>query len=457
MHQRREVAWQSAPDAWCDDDRSPKNRLLAAMPSAEYARWKPLLEMVDLTLGQVLVEPGVELEYAYFPATAIISLLYVMQDGESAEIALVGNDGVLGVTLFMGGNSTTVRAVVQSAGWGYRLPAGALEAEVARGGATLRLLLLYTQSLVTQMTQTAACNKHHSLAQQFCRWLLLSFDRLQGAEMVMTQKLIAKMLGVKEDAVTATAAVLQATGAIAYREGRITLLNREMLEHSSCECYAAVKRECDRLLPQSAHETSRIVDGEATAPVCSPSREPRARCREAGRRPVALRFQRMFSGDRVSRTKISPTSEWRGRGELAASSSLRSDKAVDGRRCSRRSRLLAGFPPRNVRFNLPTICVDSRYVIDVTLRSCARVRCLVVVRLVASGASAPRESRLRRSRSASPPRGSGSRQLPRPFVRFQTLYLSEFVMSSPFEWAQAIHRLRRMSARSSKHREHSYG
>jgi CRP-like cAMP-binding protein len=228
------------------------NHLLAAIPDAEYRRWSRHLELVDMPLGQVVCEPGAELEYAWFPVTAIVSLLYVMQDGESAEIALVGNDGVLGVTLFMGGNSTTIRAVVQSAGTGYRLPASELEAEVARGGATLRLLLLYTQSLLTQMTQTAACNRHHTLNQQFCRWLLLSFDRLQGNEMVMTQKLIAKMLGVKSAQVTASATALQATGAIDYRNGRITLLDRAALERTSCECYEAVRRECERLLPQPA-------------------------------------------------------------------------------------------------------------------------------------------------------------------------------------------------------------
>jgi CRP-like cAMP-binding protein len=250
MHQRQKDAWLNGPDIEARVGRRPKNRLLAAMPEAEYRRWEPLLELVELPLGHVLCEPGADLQYAYFPATAIVSLLYVMRNGESAEIALVGNDGLLGVTLFMGGNSMTMRAVVQSAGWGYRLPASVLAAEVARGGATLRLLLLYTQLLVTQMTQTAACNKHHSLNQQFCRWLLLSFDRLQSAEMVMTQELIAKMLGVKEDDVTAPASTLQAIGAIVYRAGRISLLNRATLEDASCECYEAVKRECERLLPQ---------------------------------------------------------------------------------------------------------------------------------------------------------------------------------------------------------------
>lgn len=226
-----------------------ENDLLSAMPQDDVQRWHPHLELVDLDLGQVLCEPGVELEYAYFPLTSIVSLLYVMHNGESAEIALVGRDGMLGVTLFMGGNSTTIRAVVQSAGKGYRIPASELIAAVGRGGGTLRVLLLYTQSLLTQMTQTAACNRHHTLKQQFNRWLLLSFDRLQGDEMVMTQKLIAKMLGIEGDAVTATAAALAATGAISYRGGRIGLVDRDALEASSCECYASVRDECCRLFP----------------------------------------------------------------------------------------------------------------------------------------------------------------------------------------------------------------
>lgn len=231
------------------------NRLLAAMPATEFRRWEPHLKLVELSLGQVISEPGGELGFAYFPLTAIVSLLYVMDNGESAEIALVGNDGMLGITLFMGGNSTTIRAVVQSAGMGYRLPASELMAEVARGGATLRLLLLYTQSLLTQMTQTAACNRHHTLEQQFSRWLLLSFDRLCGDEMVMTQKLISKMLGVTSDEVTASATALSASGAIAYRNGRIGLLDRTVLESTSCECYQVVKRECDRLLPPAPRAT----------------------------------------------------------------------------------------------------------------------------------------------------------------------------------------------------------
>jgi len=225
------------------------NRLLAALPESELRRWESHLELVDLSLGQVISEPGTELGYAYFPLNSIVSLLYVMNNGESAEIALVGNDGMLGVTLFMGGNSTTIRAVAQSAGQAYRLPARELIAAVARGGATLQLLLLYTQSLLTQMTQTAACNRHHAVSQQFSRWLLLSFDRLCGDEMVMTQKLIAKMLGVSGAEVTTAALALAATGAIDYRDGRIRLANRALLEKTSCECYQVVKRECERLLP----------------------------------------------------------------------------------------------------------------------------------------------------------------------------------------------------------------
>lgn len=228
------------------------NHLLAAMPDSDFRRWEPHLKLVEMPLGQVISEPGKELEFAYFPVTSIVSLLYVMDDGESAEIALVGNDGMLGITLFMGGNSTTIRAVVQSAGMGYRLPASELKAAVARGGATLRLLLLYTQSLLTQMTQTAACNRHHTLNQQFSRWLLLSFDRLCGDEMVMTQKLISKMLGVTSDEVTAAAMTLSASGAIGYQDGRIQLLNRSVLEQTSCECYQVVRRECARLLPPAS-------------------------------------------------------------------------------------------------------------------------------------------------------------------------------------------------------------
>lgn len=231
------------------------NRLLAALPDSELAHWLPHLQLVDLSLGQVVSEPGSELDYAYFPIDAIVSLLYVMQDGESAEIGLVGNDGMLGVTLFMGGNSATIRSVVQSAGRSYRLPAREVIAAVSRGGSTLRLMLLYTQSLLAQITQTAACNRHHTLDQQFSRWLLLSFDRLCGADMVMTQKLIAKMLGVGGEEVSAAANALAATGAIAYQDGHIHLLDRALLEKTSCECYEVVKRESDRLLPPAPRKT----------------------------------------------------------------------------------------------------------------------------------------------------------------------------------------------------------
>ncbi len=236
----------SAPQ-WAADPKI--NRLLAALPEADFQRWQPHLTLVDLHLGQVLSEPGDEAAHAYFPLNAIVSLLYVMQDGDSAEIALVGKDGMLGVTVFMGGNSSTIRAVVQSAGQAWRLPGAELMAAVDRGGAALHLLLLYTQLLLTQMTQTAACNRHHSLNQQFSRWLLMSFDRLNGPDMVMTQQLIAKMLGVTGEAVTASAMALKDAGAIDYRNGEIRLLDRGLLERSSCECYQVVKRECDRLMP----------------------------------------------------------------------------------------------------------------------------------------------------------------------------------------------------------------
>lgn len=246
----------TSPTAMIKNRSLSGNQILAAMPEAELQRWLPQLELIQMSLGQIIFEPGAELEYAYFPLNAIVSLLYVMENGESAEIALVGNDGVLGITVLMGGNSTTMRAVVQSAGQGWRLPARELLAEVERGGETLRLLLLYAQALLTQMTQTAACNRHHTLSQQFCRWLLMSFDRLGGSEMVMTQQLIAKMLGVKSSEVTAAAITLQASGAIEYRDGRVRLLDRPTLQRASCECYEVVRQETDRLLPRSAGATA---------------------------------------------------------------------------------------------------------------------------------------------------------------------------------------------------------
>jgi CRP-like cAMP-binding protein len=202
-----------------------------------------------MPLGRVLYEPGDTLTHVYFPTTAIVSLLYAMKNGESAEIAIVGNEGVVGVSLFMGGGSTSSRALVQSAGGAYRLSAELMKQEFDRAGAVLHLLLRYTQALMTQMVQTAACNKHHSLDQQLCRWLLLSLDRLQGTEMLMTEKLIAHMLGVTIEVAVQGAMKLQEAGLIDYKDGRIAVLDRAALEKRSCECYAVVKQEYDRLLP----------------------------------------------------------------------------------------------------------------------------------------------------------------------------------------------------------------
>jgi CRP-like cAMP-binding protein len=226
-----------------------ENHLLAALPNAESQRWLPHLESVDLPLGQVLYESGTTLSHVYFPTTAIISLLYVMENGASAEIAVVGNDGIVGISLFMGGEFTSSRAVVQSAGLGFRLKAQKMQEEFNRAGPVLRLLLRYTQALITQMSQTAVCNRHHSLDQQLCRWLLLSLDRLEGNQLVMTQELIANMLGVRREGVTEGALKLQQAGLIEYARGRITVLDRVALERRSCECYAVVKKEYDRLLP----------------------------------------------------------------------------------------------------------------------------------------------------------------------------------------------------------------
>jgi CRP-like cAMP-binding protein len=227
----------------------PKNHLLEAFPNPVRALWLPQLESVRMPLGEVLYESGGTLSHVYFPTTSIVSLLYVMEDGASAEIAVVGNEGIVGVSLFMGGESTPSRAVVQSAGQGFRLKARALKEEFNRAGPVLHLLLRYTQALITQMAQTAVCNRHHSLDQQLCRWLLLSLDRLQGDELVMTQELIANMLGVRREGVTEGALKLQNEGLIRYARGRITVLDRAGLEKRTCECYAVVKREYDRLLP----------------------------------------------------------------------------------------------------------------------------------------------------------------------------------------------------------------
>jgi len=226
-----------------------KNHLLASLAGAEWQRWQPLLEDVELPLGHVLYEAGKTMSHMYFPTTAIVSLLHVLENGSSTEIAIVGNDGLLAVSMFMGGNSTPSRAVVQSAGHAYRLKAADMKKEFDRGGAVLHLLLRYTQALMTQMAQTAVCNRHHTLDQQLCRWLLLSLDRLESQELVMTQELIANMLGVRREGVTESAGRLQAAGLISYSRGRINVLDRPGLEKRSCECYAVVKKEYDRLLP----------------------------------------------------------------------------------------------------------------------------------------------------------------------------------------------------------------
>jgi CRP-like cAMP-binding protein len=226
-----------------------ENQLLAVLPEAELARWLPQLEAVDLPLGKVLYESGMRLSHVYFPTTAIVSLLSVMEDGASSELAVVGHEGVVGVSLFMGADSTPSRAVVQSAGRGLRLKAHLLLLEFNRAGAVMHLLLRYTQALITQMAQTTVCNRHHSLEQQLCRWLLLSLDRLPSNEVAMTQELIANMLGVRREGVTEAAGHLQALGLIKYRRGHITVLDRAALEQRSCECYVVVKKEYDRLLP----------------------------------------------------------------------------------------------------------------------------------------------------------------------------------------------------------------
>jgi len=225
-----------------------QNRLLAALPEAELARLAPHLQLVPMLLGDSLYEPGGQLQHVYFPTTAIVSLRYVMESGSSAEIAGAGNEGMLGIALFMGGDTTPSSAVVQTAGHGYRLPGRLLKEEFNRGGLMQRLLLRYTQALLTQMCQTAACNRHHSIAQQLCRWLLLTLDRLPSNELIMTQELVANALGVRREGVTEAAGHLQAAGCIRYRRGHIAVLDRAGLEARACECYAVVKKELDRLM-----------------------------------------------------------------------------------------------------------------------------------------------------------------------------------------------------------------
>ena len=229
-----------------------QNHLLDALPESDYERLAPHLELIPMRLGDVLCESGDKLRYVYFPTTCIISLLYVMQDGASAEIAVVGNEGLLGISLFMGGDTTPSRAIVQSAGHAVRLKAAFLKEEFDRFGPLMHLLLRYTQALITQMAQTAVCNRHHSIDQQLCRWLLLSLDRLDSNELQMTQELIANMLGVRREGVTEAAGNLQEAGLIHYTRGRITVLDRPGVEARSCECYRVVKAEFDRILPYVA-------------------------------------------------------------------------------------------------------------------------------------------------------------------------------------------------------------
>jgi len=229
---------------------SPRqNHLLDALPAEEYERLLPSLELVSMPLGEVIYESGEKLRHAYFPLDCIVSLLYVLESGDSAEIAVIGNEGIVGLALFMGGDSMPNRAVVQSSGWGYRLRAPLVQQEFTRNGPLLRLLLRYTQALITQMAQTAVCNRHHSVDQQLCRWLLLSLDRLSGNELIMTQELIANMLGVRREGVTEAAGKLHRAGLIDYSRGHIKVLDRPGLEARVCECYQVVKSEFDRLLP----------------------------------------------------------------------------------------------------------------------------------------------------------------------------------------------------------------
>jgi CRP-like cAMP-binding protein len=235
--------------------RPQLNSLLAALPAADLARLAPLLELVPLRLGDILYEPGGQLQHAYFPTTAIVSLHYVMENGSSSESAGVGNEGIVGISLFMGGNTTPSSAVVQTAGHAYRIERRHLRQEFERCGPMQRLLLRYTQALITQIMQTAACNRHHSVEQQLCRWLLLTADRIPARELVMTQELVASMLGVRREGITEAAGKLQLSGVISYRRGHITVLERQGLESRACECYAVVRNEFSRLLsglPQSA-------------------------------------------------------------------------------------------------------------------------------------------------------------------------------------------------------------
>jgi len=231
-----------------DDARN--NRLLAFLPEADRTRFAPHLEAVDLPLGKVLYESGSPVTHVYFPTTSIVSLLYMMEDGASAEIAVVGDEGIVGISIFMGGESTPYHAVVQSAGRGFRMKASLLMQEFNRAGPTLHLLLRYTQALMAQITLTGACNRHHSVEQRLCRWLLGTLDRIPSGELVMTQELIARMLGVRREGITEAAGNLQNAGCIRYRRGHITVLDRSRLEARTCECYGVVRKEMRRLLSE---------------------------------------------------------------------------------------------------------------------------------------------------------------------------------------------------------------
>ena len=242
-------------------DDIKKNLLLAALPTADFERVVPLIEAVDMALGEALYEAGEKLEFLYFPTTMIVSLLYVTKNGDSTELAVTGYEGAVGMALFMGGNTTNSRAVVQSAGHGFRLPAIVMDDEFRRGGSFQWLLLRYTQALITQMTQTAVCNRHHSLEQQLCRWLLISHDRLSSNTLRMTQQMIANMLGVRREGVTEAAQRLQVSGAIRYSRGAITIVDRAVLEKRVCECYEVVNTEFTRLLRDVQIPRARLQDG----------------------------------------------------------------------------------------------------------------------------------------------------------------------------------------------------
>lgn len=226
-----------------------QNDLFKSIPTAEWERLLPHIEPSVMPLGKVLYEPNMKMSHVYFPSTAIVSLLYALENGSSAEIAVAGHEGLVGISIFMGGESTSSRAVVQSAGLGYKIKSSVILKEFNNAGPVMHLLLRYTQALITQMTQTAVCNRHHTLDQQFCRWLLLSLDRLPTNELIMTQELIANMLGVRREGVTEAALKVQKAGLIKYARGHISILDRAGLEHRTCECYQVVKNEYDRLLP----------------------------------------------------------------------------------------------------------------------------------------------------------------------------------------------------------------